>query len=96
MERLDRRGLIILGAGLGVLGLGCSKTHARGANDEKEGEDEVAPPEGLMREHGVLNRILLVSDNVQLRTHRKAVEAVRIAGATRHQAGNQPSSGDGR
>jgi hemerythrin-like domain-containing protein len=33
----------------------------RGAPHEKEGEeDEVAPPEDLMREHGVLKRVLLV------------------------------------
>ena len=28
----------------------------------KDGEEEVSPPEDLMREHGVLNRILLIYD----------------------------------
>jgi hemerythrin-like domain-containing protein len=50
-------------AGAGLLLLGCEKAGAAatqtpsGSGEEEEG---VAPPEDLMREHGVLNRILLI------------------------------------
>lgn len=43
----------------GILGFnilsGCSK-------DKEKGDDDVAPGEDLMREHGILNRILLIYD----------------------------------
>jgi hemerythrin-like domain-containing protein len=68
MESIERRRLMFLGAGLGVTGVGavlvgCGDPRgARSARDEKhEGsEEDLAPPEDLMREHGVLNRLLLV------------------------------------
>lgn len=63
MESIDRRGLIAFGASLGAIALvGCAgKSPARAAHEEhEEGDEEVAPPEDLMREHGVLNRLLLV------------------------------------
>lgn len=54
----DRRGVLkgiaFAGAGLVVAGSGTPLAA------EKKGEDEVAPAEDLMREHGVLNRVLLV------------------------------------
>lgn len=65
METLDRRNLMLLGVtGVTVMAVGCGeKPEARDAHDEKKDDDqgdEVAPPEDLMREHGALNRILLV------------------------------------
>ena len=36
-------------------------------SDEKESEEEISAPEDLMREHGVLNRILLVYDEAVAR-----------------------------
>lgn len=57
MAPIDRRTMAL---GLGVVLLGCGA--ARSAHDEKNEheDDDVAPPEDLMREHGALNRILLV------------------------------------
>jgi hemerythrin-like domain-containing protein len=50
--------------GLAVVALGCGeKQDARDAHDEKTDNDkgdDVAPPEDLMREHGALNRVLLI------------------------------------
>src|SRR5690349_17472848 len=37
------------------------------ASCNKEGEEDVSPAEDLMREHGVLNRILLIYDHCSLR-----------------------------
>ena len=59
---LDRRvflrsGILLSGAAVAGVGL------LRGAEAEKKGEEkevEVGPPEDLMREHGVLDRLLLV------------------------------------
>jgi hemerythrin-like domain-containing protein len=59
---LDRRvflrsGILLSGAAVAGVGL------LRGAEIEKKGEEkevEVGPPEDLMREHGVLKRILLI------------------------------------
>src|SRR5437870_11482894 len=52
-----RSGIILGGAALAGAGL------LRGAKDEKQSEEkeiEVGPPEDLMREHGVLKRVLLI------------------------------------
>ena len=59
----DSRRTFLFGAGAaGLLIAGCAKTAVH--SEEKSpggGADEgVAPPEDLMREHGVLNRILLI------------------------------------
>jgi hemerythrin-like domain-containing protein len=61
MKDMDRRAMVALG--LGVVGLttvaACTK--AKDAHDEKEeDEGEVGPLEDLMREHGILERVLLV------------------------------------
>jgi hemerythrin-like domain-containing protein len=51
-------GVALLGPALAAQQRGRS---ARGATPSKdEGEEDVAPPEDLMREHGVLNRVLLI------------------------------------
>lgn len=51
------------GAGL-LVASSCAKSTAGEAKSPTEGgaEEDVAPPEDLMREHGVLNRILLIYD----------------------------------
>lgn len=64
----EARRRFFLGTGAGLLLFGCTKAGAAAAKAPglhegeggKEGEEGVAPPEDLMREHGVLNRILLM------------------------------------
>ena len=60
----ETRRRVLLGAGATLLLAGCAKAGATGAKEPEgggdEGEGEVSPPEDLMREHGVLNRILLI------------------------------------
>jgi hemerythrin-like domain-containing protein len=68
MEKIDRRKLVFVGAaGLAAVGfdavaLGCGrKPAARDVQEEdKEKPEDVTPAEDLMREHGALNRLLLV------------------------------------
>ena len=65
LEPINRRGVVLMGAtSLAVVALGCGeKSPARDAQDEKkhgDSGDEIAPPEDLMREHGALNRVLLI------------------------------------
>ena len=50
------RSTTVLGAGLVIPGL------ASGAGAEDKGKEDISPAEDLMREHGVLNRILLIYD----------------------------------
>src|SRR6266540_807834 len=60
----NRRGFlkkgIILGTLTGITGMGLVTAC------KEEGEEEVSPSEDLMREHGVLNRILLIYDACKL------------------------------
>ncbi len=49
-------GLALAGAGL----LGAAGPAVFPAEKKKEGAEEVSPPEDLMREHGVLRRVLLI------------------------------------
>jgi hemerythrin-like domain-containing protein len=51
---------IILGTLTGITGMGVVTAC------KEEGEQEVSPSEDLMREHGVLNRILLIYDTCRL------------------------------
>jgi hemerythrin-like domain-containing protein len=71
----DRRQFLLRAAGAGaalvVLGPASvaeakskRKAEQGGEKEEKEGEEEVSPTEDLMREHGVLRRILLVYGEV--------------------------------
>src|SRR5437899_11500790 len=63
-----RSGIIFSGAALTCVGL------LRGAETEKRSEEketEVGPPEDLMREHGVLKRVLLVYGEVLRRIDAK-------------------------
>ncbi|HEY7089747.1 MAG TPA: hemerythrin domain-containing protein [Tepidisphaeraceae bacterium] len=64
----DRRRFLNAALGAGIVLSGCSMNFNTSARNDKEhpgeepegGEEEVAPAEDLMREHGVLKRVLLV------------------------------------
>jgi hemerythrin-like domain-containing protein len=48
-------------AGIALMGtVARAESRPKAPSPQKEDETEVAPPEDLMREHGVLNRILLL------------------------------------
>src|SRR2546426_10284587 len=66
MESQTRRTfLITASAGAVALAASCVRPGIRSrAGMEEKDEEEVAPAEGLMREHGVLNRILLIYEEV--------------------------------
>jgi hemerythrin-like domain-containing protein len=68
MKSQTRRSFLINVASTGAVGAfagGCARHRARPGDDmEDTGEEEVTPGEDLMREHGVLNRILLVYEEV--------------------------------
>jgi hemerythrin-like domain-containing protein len=67
----DRRRFLAAGAALGLGTFGLSLGPVRG--DEKKGqpEEEVGAAEDLMREHGVLNRILLIYEEGLRRLRKK-------------------------
>ena len=58
----DRRRFLVSTAALGLLGVGSLPVGVRAdePKKEKKDEEEVGATEDLMREHGVLNRILLI------------------------------------
>jgi hemerythrin-like domain-containing protein len=60
----DRRGFLRAATALGLAALSSMGTPIRAEgkkmDDQKETEEEISAPEDLMREHGVLNRILLI------------------------------------
>src|SRR5207247_10171580 len=65
---IDRRHFL-LGAGPALLPAATppKPRQARPASRKKEEEEEVTPTEDLMREHGVLKRVLLIYDEVRRR-----------------------------
>jgi hemerythrin-like domain-containing protein len=65
----ERRKFLVSTAALGALGLGALTAGARG--DDKKDVEEVGATEDLMREHGVLNRILLIYEEGLRRLHAK-------------------------
>jgi hypothetical protein len=57
----DRRRFLLANAALGIAAAGPGAAPARADDDKKkDAGEEISAPEDLMREHGVLNRILLV------------------------------------
>ena len=58
--KTPRRQFLATGATLGITGLAAGIPGAIGAEQKEAGEMEISPTEDLMREHGVLKRILLV------------------------------------
>lgn len=59
-----RRHVLRATTGLVVAGASPLTAAALPANTEKNKPEEVTPPEDLMREHGVLNRVLLIYETV--------------------------------
>jgi len=59
MSHDTRRRFLLGAAGTSLALVGCAKLSGQPKGEQAE---DVAPPEDLMREHGVLNRILLVYD----------------------------------
>jgi hemerythrin-like domain-containing protein len=72
-----KKGLIVTLSGAAGIGLlpGC-----KGEEEEDEGQ-KVSPPEDLMQEHGVLNRILLIYDNCKNRLINKETFPVEVIGS---------------
>src|SRR5262249_49427530 len=64
----ERRRFLVSTAALGMMGVGAVAA-ARGA--DKKDEEEVGATEDLMREHGVLNRVLLIYEEGLRRLHAK-------------------------
>jgi hemerythrin-like domain-containing protein len=66
----DRRAFVSKGLLIGmsgITGVGLL-TGCKGNEEKEEGEgQEVSPPEDLMQEHGVLNRILLIYDHCRIK-----------------------------
>jgi hemerythrin-like domain-containing protein len=54
-------------AASGTLAVGCAGSSRGAATPKSEGEEEVTPAEDLMREHGVLRRIMYLYDEASLR-----------------------------
>lgn len=85
----DRR-LFLTSAATGALLLGCSKSSTGAAQPAaaKPGDDEVTPVEDLMREHGVLRRVMYLYDDAALRfeaQHEVPLDALAgCAGIIRH------------
>jgi hemerythrin-like domain-containing protein len=67
----ERRRFLVSTAALGVMGLGSFAAGARADEKKNEPSDEVGATEDLMREHGVLNRILLIYEEGLRRLHAK-------------------------
>lgn len=61
---LHRRHLLHATTGLVAAGAAPLATAAVAANNEQDKPEAVTPAEDLMREHGVLNRVLLIYDTV--------------------------------
>jgi hemerythrin-like domain-containing protein len=90
LNRHGRRAFLTAGAMIGglvipaVLEASQQQARGRGADKKEASEEDVAPPEDLMREHGVLKRVLLVYDEAIRRIDAKQdfpPDAVR-SGAT--------------
>ncbi len=60
---LRRTGILLTGAAM-IFPV-IQPAHAKSREKEKKKGEEVSPPEDLMREHGVLRRILLIYDDIQ-------------------------------
>jgi len=72
MTRDDSRRTFLTSLGVGALWVGCSKpSHSEAPrprdDDDDKDDDEVTPAEDLMREHGVLRRVMYLYDDAALR-----------------------------
>ncbi len=68
-ERDDRRVFLVLASavGAGAVLAACASATAAAKAPGQEGAEEVSPVEDLMREHGVLRRVLLVHEEIARR-----------------------------
>ncbi|MCE9591735.1 MAG: hemerythrin domain-containing protein [Planctomycetes bacterium] len=72
-----RRGFLQASAalGVGIVASGCAsrggESTAKHKDEKPKGEEEVSPAEDLMREHGLLNRVLLVYEECARRVEAK-------------------------
>jgi hemerythrin-like domain-containing protein len=81
---MDRRELIQAGAVAALFWPAAARAQLKPEDKrERTGDDEITPGEDLMREHGVLNRILLVYDEGarRLRTGDAPIESLDAAAA---------------
>ena len=68
----DRRSFLLNASAFGVAGSIALPAHGRGNDDKKaEPDEDISAPEDLMREHGVLNRILLIYEEGMRRLRAK-------------------------
>ena len=63
-EFLSKTGILLTSVTLIILQCIWHRQSQERKREEKKGE-EVSPPEDLMREHGVLRRILLIYEDIQ-------------------------------
>ncbi len=69
---------------VGVSGIAVAEQVAAAPKVAAQAEEDVSPPKDLMREHGALNRILLIYDECLRRLHgRKDLEPAPLAGAAK-------------
>jgi hemerythrin-like domain-containing protein len=68
----SRRSFLGLAGGTGLLFLDGGLARARGGEGDEAGEEDVSPAEDLMREHGALDRLLLIYDEAIRRLDGKA------------------------
>jgi hemerythrin-like domain-containing protein len=64
-------GLASAALAYGTVSLASGRERSGQKKQEHAGEEEIAPPEDLMREHGVLNRVLLIYDETMRRLDAK-------------------------
>ncbi|MGZ3864517.1 MAG: hemerythrin domain-containing protein [Bacteroidia bacterium] len=62
----NRRSFLVKGIGISLIA-GSASAFLGSCKDAEGEEKEVSPPEDLMQEHGLLNRILLIYDHCKLR-----------------------------
>jgi hemerythrin-like domain-containing protein len=67
----ERRQFLVSTAALGMMGMGSLAAAGAPGDDKKKDEEEVGATEDLMREHGALNRILLIYEEGLRRLHAK-------------------------
>lgn len=81
-EKPFRRSMLVAGTALCVSAL-AAQNRSRTAKKKTEQDEEVSPAEDLMREHGVLKRVLLVYEGaaVRLETNKDVPPDVIPAGA---------------
>jgi hemerythrin-like domain-containing protein len=80
---MSTRRAFLSGVGSGLVVAGCAGAVHRASGDADEGGEDVTPAEDLMREHGVLERVLLVYEESarRIEAHEPTPPAVASAAA---------------